>query len=222
MNLDFYYLAFIDVLGFSKMVEHDCNGPGDNQKFFEKLLAINKTITSLQSDGYKIESIQFSDSTIIFTKFDKNKLKPFVEVVRKYQQLLFHEGLLCRGAISHGKHYHENGFIFSQALVDAYRLEQGAAIYPRIIVSNDLIDLLLPGKNVVEELGLLRSKDGYYFVDYIKSVPIEIVKKFIDVENRNIEKYDLRTKEKIFWIFDYMSYIYPEIETAKVPSFLND
>jgi hypothetical protein len=51
-------------------------------------------------------------------------------------------GFLIRGAISVGDLYHEQGVIFGEALVDAYRLESKEAIYPRIIVSHQAEQLI--------------------------------------------------------------------------------
>jgi hypothetical protein len=47
-------------------------------------------------------------------------------------------GFLIRGGVAKGKLYHADGVVFGEALVRAYKLESQVAVYPRVIVSDEI------------------------------------------------------------------------------------
>ena len=57
--------------------------------------------------------------------------------------ILFEKGILFRGGLTIGNLIHnENGTVFGQGLIEAYQLESKNAIFPRIILSDKLIQQL--------------------------------------------------------------------------------
>jgi hypothetical protein len=48
-------------------------------------------------------------------------------------------GFLIRGGVAKGKLYHANGVVFGEAMVRAYQLESRVAVYPRVVVADELI-----------------------------------------------------------------------------------
>ena len=61
---------------------------------------------------------------------------------RTYFENMLNNGIAVRGGISFGSDYSDETIIFSYALVKAYLLESKKAIYPRIVIDNDLIDIV--------------------------------------------------------------------------------
>ena len=53
---------------------------------------------------------------------------------------LMQEGLLIRGAIAKGKLYHKKGVMFGPAFIEAHRIEQTVAKYPRVVLSKQTYD----------------------------------------------------------------------------------
>jgi hypothetical protein len=49
-------------------------------------------------------------------------------------------GFLIRGGATIGKLYHANGVVFGEALVDAFRLESRTSVYPRVVMSKQLVE----------------------------------------------------------------------------------
>jgi hypothetical protein len=56
-------------------------------------------------------------------------------------------GILCRGGVAIGNCFHSDSMVFGPALVDAYLLES-AADAPRIVVTNDVVDIA--GDDVIQ------------------------------------------------------------------------
>jgi len=74
-------------------------------------------------------------------------------------------GVLVRGGFSFGQLYHENGVVFGEAMVDAHRLEEKHAVYPRVLVSDRII-ARLEGVPEAERTFLLKDTDGLWHLNY--------------------------------------------------------
>lgn len=79
-------------------------------------------------------------------------------------------GLLIRGGLTFGQLFHENGVVFGKALVDAYELESRTAVYPRIVVSNSVIEKLGPLDVGDNADSLLKDVDGIWHLNYIRGM----------------------------------------------------
>lgn len=133
-------------------------------------------------------------------------------------------GFLVRGAITVGKLYHTDGVIFGPALVQAFELEKQAK-YPRVIVSNEIINSLQ--KHEAEKylfqaivsdeiISIIRGNEkkkyqldnkSQFFVDYFRIVfqgyPSEDIKTLCNaielIINKPLEREDGEILEKIEW-----------------------
>lgn len=165
LTLDTHFVAFIDILGFSAMVQSDCES-FEAPKYLELLYSAHVRANALFSKDLDATLIQFSDSIVLSRPFDMSKLKAFLETIASWQRMLLLDGLLCRGGITFGKHFSKEKFLFSKAMIDAYHLESSKARYPRIIISEDLLQLAKTSV-ALEELPLRHQDDGAAFVDFI-------------------------------------------------------
>lgn len=153
-------IAFVDILGFSKMIEDYDNG---NHQILENLIyAMNNAggfIKAIPQENNEfafnfrdcIEAKLFSDCLCVSVplEFD-NKYNTynlydqfwfFYQYLSGYQILLMEKGIFTRGAITIGSYYSDENIIFSGGLVEAYNLESKVANYPRIIISKKLLDI---------------------------------------------------------------------------------
>jgi hypothetical protein len=81
----------------------------------------------------------FSDSFVLSMQSDR-----IFYMIRELGQLcrfLLMEGMLCRGAITVGSLFHQDPLVIGPAFLEAYRLEQNVAFYPRIILSDAAMKL---------------------------------------------------------------------------------
>jgi len=74
-------------------------------------------------------------------------------------------GVLIRGGLSWGQLYHQSGVVFGEAMVDAYRLENGVAHTPRVVVSERVIRKLRERPESVTALH--QDSDGVWCLDYL-------------------------------------------------------
>lgn len=52
---------------------------------------------------------------------------------------LMYVGILTRGGISIGPTIHQDGILYGEGVLSAYRLEKKAAVYPRIVIASGLV-----------------------------------------------------------------------------------
>lgn len=63
-------------------------------------------------------------------------------MISNYQYSLLSKGVLCRVGMSYRKHFSTEDFLFSNGMIEAYRLDSAVAITPRVIISSELLDLV--------------------------------------------------------------------------------
>lgn len=203
-DLNYYIVAFVDILGFSEMVKSDCENRNGTLKYFKILKELNEHTKEIS--GCSIT--QFSDSIIFSLPLTFENYEKMLQILSVYQYELICNSIICRGAIAYGKHFMENEFMFSQALIEAYNLECTEAQYPRIIISHNLYDYFSAYSDKVN--GILREKDSYYFVDYLSNGEKEKLYMILKKYSMNLGKYNMRIKEKYYWLFEYWEFIFKE------------
>jgi hypothetical protein len=203
-SLDFYFVAFLDILGFSNMVRHDCESPG-RDTFIKNLFNLYKFTKKIGATSPHLDIIQFSDSVVFSMPLSKDNFIYFINVISDYQYNLFKENLLCRGGIAFGKHFSSEGFVFSDGLIEAYLLEKQSAIYPRILISRDLLNLIYV-KETPSHVPLLVESDDEIFVDFLANRNLEEVSKYLNLILENNDSQNSSIKKKYHWLMEYFDY----------------
>jgi hypothetical protein len=202
--LSYYLVGFLDILGFSQMVREDCQGNPDGPVFLPRIRdALVKVREQDPAGNFRLA--QFSDSIIVSRPFqrDQNIFADFLNKIASLQELLFVSGILSRGGIAHGKHSEDDGILFSQALVEAYRIESSVSQFPRTIVSEDLLLLFSPAG-----CRLATDRDGLLFVDYLRNLTAEEAYSAFQQMTGAVDR-DRRVQAKAQWVQDYISARFP-------------
>lgn len=149
-------VAFIDILGFSAIIEeYDSNDQSNilNELHDTLETAIRVSIENItdqkaQTDLKEyLEYRMFSDCICIslpFIEFGNDfhiQFHSLATIVKSYQLAMMQRGFFVRGGISVGSFYSDKNMIFSGGLVSAYKLEQ-KTIYPVIAIEKTVIERL--------------------------------------------------------------------------------
>uniref|UniRef100_UPI00404924D4 hypothetical protein n=1 Tax=Gelidibacter sp. TaxID=2018083 RepID=UPI00404924D4 len=208
MNYEYRICCFIDILGFKSHIDSTVDSSGndveDKIRSIKRVIDIaNKILIDYDSGVSKSKMVtQFSDSIVISFKIEENS-EVFYSIIDLLHISfeLANNGYLTRGGVSVGKLVHSDKHIFGPALVDAYILESKKAINPRIIVSEEVIEIgktfRLPINSVEDEAESIMSciskdNDGYYYIDYITQANDEL-----DEPNYDLLPYLLKLKALI-------------------------
>jgi hypothetical protein len=203
-ELQQYYVAFLDVLGFSEMVKSDVGKK--SSVFLTKLFKCHQGAAHIFGNDPRCSITQFSDSVVVARPYEAEHFESFLKMVAKYQRLLLDEELLCRGGIAVNKHFSNGSFTFSAGLIDAYRVESESARFPRVVISTEVIELIYPDQTKTSSL-LIKEDDGLFFVDYIGITAKTRPKKLHDSVTNTID-YLLASpspsvREKGMWLASY-------------------
>jgi hypothetical protein len=245
-------VAFIDILGFKNKINDTISGSNNVQSQIDKIIQAYDIIRN--SCGIEIKNEMekmirkellesrmatiFSDSIIIsFLTDNISEISfTFIDLQRILDHLVHHH-FICRGALTCGKMIHTKDFCFGPAFVEAYEMEKKAALYPRIIISEDLMkkfkqfeqqpaleDEMESVKNLLKQ-----DTDGMYYIDYFENIMglhkedknfpkhINKISTFIKKEIQSIKPPDV--KIKYMWMRDKVNKV---IEKTKKKRWLTD
>jgi hypothetical protein len=207
LQLSPHFVAFIDILGFSEMVRTDCESSGP-PRHLERLYESHTRASALLGKDIEAGLIQFSDSIVFSRPFDLPALAGFLRAVSALQRSFLLDGLLCRGGVTFGRHFVKDRFLFSKGLIDAYQLETSQARYPRVVVSENLLQLATPTVPL-PELPVLREEDGIVFVDYLNpdsNASAEALVRSIESILESPSHSSPSVQEKLRWLARYSDY----------------
>jgi hypothetical protein len=77
-------------------------------------------------------------------------------------------GLLIRGGATIGKLYHSQGVVFGEAMIEAYEIESRIAIYPRVVLSQQITSR--PPWAAQRDITI--CNDGLHHLDYFKMLVV--------------------------------------------------
>lgn len=164
-------VAFIDILGTSEILKH-----GDKTQLDQYIDGIEGLYSKIR-DQVPIENLKmFSDNILIYTDgTTQENIESLLESVAMIQLYLIQEfNLFIRGGVVSGVLNHipkdADDFIVGSAIVDAHHIESHVAIYPRVVVSNDILQIYDP---ISKTIPIVKDDWDQPFIDYLSIVEIE-------------------------------------------------
>lgn len=161
-------IAFLDVLGITHLIETHQNG-NEHEAInkFDNIRKIVEDSTSVIRRTDAISYVQISDSFVFVC--DPVVVDKLIELLSRVQlRILIECQLLLRGAITIGDAIAEDDgkYIIGPAFIQAYKLQENDAVYPRIIVDKGVLNRLnKPGRKPLKSLR--QDSDKEYFIDYV-------------------------------------------------------
>jgi hypothetical protein len=188
-------VAFIDILNFKNKIK--ATEDKDEAKAALQLNRLIYVLEYIQKEFSKavdnnqttFQATMFSDS-VVFSVKEHNGLDfiAIAELLKKLQVNLIKEDILLRGGIVFGKIIHDDKKIIGPALIDAYELEGKSALYPRIVIDPDILEIKAGGNEFSDGLFniedfdnkkiLQQDFDGTYYVEYFSDAD-----KYLDQPN---------------------------------------
>lgn len=169
-------ILFMDILGFKEITEEAVKKP---EVIDRVKSAINMMKEVFRASGYQESRVvtQFSDSIVVSIKVEETSgVFWFIADLANIVLNMTIRGFLVRGGISIGNLVHDEETVMGPAMNEAYRLESQVAKYPRVILSDEIIDLSKKhrkdGHSAEEEANyvkgfLKKDVDGHYFLDFL-------------------------------------------------------
>lgn len=210
-------VAFVDLLGTSEAIKNDeshvnLNSMNDLlQAAFDMCLDKHICKDDVQVKAFSdniVFSMEIPDD--IAQKDKMVRVHNIIEICAYFQIAAFSRGIATRGGITIGSYFCNDIFVWGKALLRAYKLENKIAVYPRIILDENILDLLPDRDENGNKHHVLVDEDGITFLDYLSffsmSTRDEYIKSTI-ADTELIIKYldhDERAIQKIRWIASYL------------------
>ena len=208
MATDWSYaaVAFIDVLGFSSMVDSDARAIKPSH-----LLTIRDLLAAAKGASPKLDIRAFSDSITVSAPLISDSVAHLVQAVVHLQRNFVSGGALVRGGVAFGKHFADDTLVYSEALIRAYALERDKARFPRILVAGDLLDWYFHDPATTDEQAkevrslLLNDRDDHAFLDYLR--PEDLEKHLSLIQGYSVDKATPSVLEKVQWLCQYHNFV---------------
>lgn len=132
------YVAFMDILGFSKLTEQADGDPEWRSFLAESIRLMRDTLPSeIAHNGFR--ATQFSDCIVVSAHRLDQSLFTLLNAATMLATNLFDRGLIMRGGIARGNFHHENNMLFGPALIRAHSFDRHGSP-PHIALHPDVID----------------------------------------------------------------------------------
>lgn len=174
-------IAFVDFLGFKKMIEESEKNEWRTGEIYTAIHDIYMVLWDYLANSpgnTTLRITHFSDSVVMSCVLDEvEDVVLIIRHLRYIQQKLAEEhSMLIRGAITIGNLIHDDHILMGPAMVEAYNMESHVALYPRIIVSDmakqvwDKCTHLLQVDNAPDNQFVLKDTDGQWYIDYLNDL----------------------------------------------------
>ena len=171
-------VAFLDILGFSRLVFQSKDRAINAIKQLDKALSHSLECLSLENGPKWFSAKLFSDCICISCHV--HDLLTMLSELAWLQFNLSTWGIFVHGAIAEGAHFENARMIFSEGLINAYELNKRNK-YPRVLIKETIVNKILeepidldraplspwPGRQALRPY-LIMAPDGLYFLDYLQ------------------------------------------------------
>lgn len=169
------FVAFVDILGFADLVKRAGSSEILRHQITEALKKVRNTKPPEEGEsGLRVH--YFSDSLIASTNKTAQGLWHLLLSLDALAWNLLQIDVLVRGGVAVGKVYYEDDIVFGEGIIEAYRLENNIAKFPRIVLGRQtykLAELYASEGDVWEayfDARLLRDSDGVVFLNFLNDM----------------------------------------------------
>jgi hypothetical protein len=175
------FCAFVDILGFSGLIDKLAMGATE----FEEVRGLLRTVhtrSGMRHDGFRDSDFRaqsISDAVCISAKCNNDGLAHIFWVLTSLTHEMLLRGFFIRGAIVKDFLYHDEQMVFGKAQVRAFLLEREVVLYPRIMITGDVVNdaqtqamKFLGTLNLADFIAL--ADDGPRYLDTLALIPITL------------------------------------------------
>jgi len=163
-QLPHIYTALLDVLAYREHLKRDQDA--GLLAFQEKLSASLQIFDSVNESEFGVQAIS---DTIILTCNAHEKFPEFLLLIRKVFVAFLGQRLFVRGGIAYSRHFQNKHLTYSHAIARAHEIESTMAIYPRIVIDENIIRMYEIGTDLpkLKNSGFLSIQNGVHFLDVL-------------------------------------------------------
>lgn len=127
------YCAFIDILGFRGLIGELNDGNVTVDEIYRVLTAVQSPQKTIRAEA-ELRHQSISDAITLSAAPNAAGLDAICSAAGELSRRLLRSGYFTRGGLTKGRLYQDQNTVFGPGLVEAYRLENEVAKFPRILV----------------------------------------------------------------------------------------
>lgn len=218
------YIAFLDMLGFKNLIhqsgcEEICTVFDNIKKPFSSALLDEKPF--ITEDSVKALNIKVMSDSICFyieTKHTNALLTLLMSCALFQANLLkLSTPVLLRGAVVCGDMYAKEDVTFGSGLTQAYLMEENNAKYPRIILTNEVLNYARQEDNgfvvrITNNNVIFRDVDAFYVLNYLQMLLRSDRKALVKFRRKVEQMLDTTTNESIREKYLYLERIIEKLK----------
>lgn len=160
----YIYTALIDVLAYKSRLEQDQKNGG--LAFKDDLQGALSVFDKINGAVFGVQAIS---DTIIMTCNSHTNFIEFLGILKNVFIAFLSKGLFIRGGVAYSRHFESGRLTYSHAVSRAHELEEKNAIYPRIIIDENIVAMCkgTGGMPSLEGHSLLVKQNGVCFLNII-------------------------------------------------------
>jgi len=180
------YIAYFDILGYEQKIrDHGgavklANFLSGHIKHYKALVnQLNNTTLVLGDEARKIDIKMkvFSDNFILCSTANWKALATFVIYI---QRGFVANNVFMRGSLCYGELYFEDEFVCGQGIIDAYKIENEVAIFPRIVIDDSYVKAAICSRKL-QKNNTISENEAIQWVDKVSSYTVDFDgNKFLD------------------------------------------
>jgi hypothetical protein len=228
-------LAYVDILGWKDIIDRSAKEQSGIEDVNTALKALRmaaeraRNITEHEVDegrvSHALEMTLFSDTAVISCRPNHVAVNVLVSQVQWFCGDLMLAGLYARGSMVRGPLHHHDGTIVGPALVEAHRLESTVARYPRIVLSDAVVPLILDLANenrvthrVVMDRDTLLILDPFgTFEERAVRRERMLIARQRAFETQEAHRADVSIRAKMGWLITFLTWKLKIIDEEPVP-----
>jgi hypothetical protein len=170
-------IVFYDFLGWRAKIAEAGDDPQKIGGLRRMILRHTRSLGGIReyaSPGIRFST--FSDNIVVTCEPQRDATLHLITTLAAFQLAALAEGFLIRGGLTVGPIYHDNVSVFGPGLNRAYELESQIAQVPRIVVDDQIRDV------VGREIFIINSSEDVCFIDPFSTTFMDIL---ISMEDMN-------------------------------------
>jgi hypothetical protein len=171
-EISYSYVALIDVLAYREYLARDTNS--GRLEFRDAMSRALSVFNNVNENDFPHTAIS---DTIIVTCSKQDQIIGFLRLLKRVQISFLRQGLFLRGATVYARHFQSGSLTYSPALTGAYKLEQDSAIYPRIMIDQNILEMFnsLKQQDKLITSGLVAEWNGVFFLNALGSQTWKVI-----------------------------------------------
>ncbi|MFB1480964.1 hypothetical protein [Corallococcus sp. RDP092CA] len=160
----YVHAALLDVLGYRHRLSQDRQSGSLDFKD-----ALQRAMTVLSNFNEAEFSYQAISDTIIVTCARRDGFVELLKVLKKVVLGFLAEGLFVRGGVTYSPHFKSSHVTYSHALAVAHELESKTAIYPRVVIDHNILEMFKVANETksITDAELICERNGVHFLNII-------------------------------------------------------